>query len=419
MEAGHLGFPKLEIGDVPSLHSFQTRLYIQYAKLISTTAIGKNISFEIKNDPRVRALDGCMLFRGLTTIPFDPITLSIWHLWATNEYGKETADKNLNAFLDATDITVINTLWILGIEVDECISLPENMTLVPTSEMPDSNEKERYLKHHFGFDAFKLPQPSAAITIETSVTKSYKSESVPPRNRQKEYLALSALLRDASLALNAISNISCIPYFSTSYVPYNIPIGPFGGSGGSMPMHDVVGSKKTKVTAYQVDEINTVINSFLILPKNEKARFTRILSRLSQAKRREDIEDKILDLGIALEMALLDENKSGNQLSLTFRLRGSWFIAADENERLQIYQQLGDIYNYRSQVAHSGSLGNKAKQISEVRDKFPDYSLLAERIISKLLREGKPDWSRLILGVVSSTPVCAGSDDSDQLGRGQ
>lgn len=123
---------------------------------------------------------------------------------------------------------------------------------------------------------------------------------------------------------------------------------------------------------------------FLPYQKRKKKRFNRILSRLRQSKRKNEIEDKILDLGIALEMALLDDNASQQQLSLSFRLRGSWFISSDEVERSKIYKTLGEIYRYRSQVARNGILcRGDVEKINKIRNSYQEYSLLAERIIKK------------------------------------
>jgi len=153
------------------------------------------------------------------------------------------------------------------------------------------------------------------------------------------------------------------------------------------------------VTYEQAKEIDGLINSFLALSSsNEQKKFGRILSRISQAKRRNQIEDKILDLGISLEMALLDDNSNNHQLSLSFRLRGSKLVAKSNEERLIIYRQLRDIYNYRSQVAHSGVLcGGDYDKIKEVRDNYSGYMSVAECIIKKLICDGKPDWTKLIL----------------------
>jgi hypothetical protein len=130
-------------------------------------------------------------------------------------------------------------------------------------------------------------------------------------------------------------------------------------------------------------------------------RIQRILYRLSQAKRRTQIEDKILDLGIALEMLLLQDNRNREQLSLSFRLRGSWLIGQSAEDRHEKYLRLRDIYNYRSDVAHGGMLcrGEEAK-IENMRRSFPVYQRLAEDICQKIIKGGKPDWTRLVLGAI-------------------
>jgi len=98
-------------------------------------------------------------------------------------------------------------------------------------------------------------------------------------------------------------------------------------------------------------------------------------------------------------MVLLEDIKNNDQLSLSFRLRGSWLIGKNSNEREIVYKKLKDIYNYRSQVAHSGMLcGNDMVKINKVRDNFENYCAIAEKIIRKIIFEKKPDWSKLILG---------------------
>ncbi|MFQ5444856.1 MAG: hypothetical protein ACE5EK_09595, partial [Nitrospinales bacterium] len=94
-------------------------------------------------------------------------------------------------------------------------------------------------------------------------------------------------------------------------------------------------------------------------------------------------------------------NLNNDQLSLSFRLRGSWLIGDSPEDRAVIYSKLRDIYNYRSQVAHSGVLckGDHAK-VSAVRDAFPEYQSCAEKFFRKIIQYGKPDWNKVILGAV-------------------
>ena len=143
------------------------------------------------------------------------------------------------------------------------------------------------------------------------------------------------------------------------------------------------------------------MKSFKTLCDPEKLRIRRICSRLSQAKRRAQIEDKILDLGIAMEMLLLQDNGNNDQLSLSFRLRGSWLLGNSPANRVEIYRQLKDIYDFRSNVAHSGVLcKGDAVKIKTVRDDFPAYQAYAEDICRKIIQDGKPDWGKVVLDAI-------------------
>lgn len=401
MEIGHLNIPKPEIDRIAFVHDIQTRLYLQYSRLIEKEDIGTQVLEMLRADPRVQALDGKMISNGSGAVRFEPKILAMWFLWAVNEYGQDAAEKNLNTFLDSEKVPVVNTLWVLGIEVDRTLKLEHGYRIVPIEEMPDSRDKEQYLRHDFSALLHQTPKPKAAITCTCHVAKTTSSDVLAQETeKDKEFWDSSRYLSEIALLLNALDGVSCIPYFSTSYALPNMPIGMFGGSGGGAPSHDIFGYRTAKLSEDVRNDINGLISAFGKFIPNDKARISRILSRLSQAKRRNQIEDKILDLGIALEMAILEDNKNSEQLSLSFRLRGSWLIAREKEERQNIYCKLRDIYNYRSQVAHSGTLcGNDPKQINVVREQFQEYSLLAEKIIRHLIFNGRPDWTRLILDV--------------------
>jgi hypothetical protein len=402
METGHLNIPKLELDRVAFVHDIQTRLYLLYSKLIENEDIGTQVLAMLGDDPRVQALDGKMISRGSGAVRFELKTLAMWFLWAVNEYGQDAAEKNLNTFLDSEQIPVVNTLWVLGIEVDRTLELEHDYRIVPIKEMPDSRDKEQYLRHGISAFVHGTPMPEAAITCTCHVTKITGSDDPAQEiEKDKAFWDSTRYLGEIALLLNALDGVSCIPYFSTSYALPDMPIGMFGGSGGGAPLYDIFGDNFVKLSEDVKSDLNGLLAAFAKFTPNEKARISRILSRLSQAKRRNQIEDKILDLGIALEMAILEDNKNIDQLSLSFRLRGSWLIGREKEDRQDIFRKLKDIYNYRSQVAHSGILcGNDPEQMNAVRERFQEYCLLAEKIVRHLILNGRPDWTRLILGVI-------------------
>jgi hypothetical protein len=80
----------------------------------------------------------------------------MWFLWCANQYGSENAQNHLDSFLDSEEISAINTLWVLGVEVDQPIVLRDGYTLQSINHMPDSRDKESFLQARTKLTA---PQP--------------------------------------------------------------------------------------------------------------------------------------------------------------------------------------------------------------------------------------------------------------------
>ncbi len=403
MHIGHLNVPKPEMNDETSFHDIQLKLYLHYSRQIENEGPGAGALKALEEDPRAQALQGQLISYGNRASIFEITKLAMWYLWATHEFGSTVAERNLNKFLDSENIPVVNILWVLGIEVDKTIELKNGIRIISIKEMPDSPEKEHFLKDEsldrYGF-LNVLPMPKAAITYTCEVKKISNPET-SDREKDKHFMTFSNPLYYVALLLNTVNGVSCIPFYSTSYSSREMPMGMFCGRSGSAPLHEIWGSKSSKLSASNALDLNELLDAFNALSPENRIRMNRIISRLSQAKRRVQIEDKILDLGIALEMDILDDNKKNDQLSLWFRLRGSWFIGSTNQERQDIYYKLKELYDYRSQVGHSGVLcGNNKNKIGKVIANWETYVSLAEQIICKLIYNNKPDWTKIILGEI-------------------
>ncbi len=379
-------------------HSEAGQVFSHYLNLVEETKAGARVLKSLSSDSRIGSLDGKLISYGWGAARFDINILAMWFMWSVEKFGAKTTKASLNLFLDSYELTVTQSLWLIGLELYKKIDLENGISIVPLNEMPDSWQKEEFST----IDIVTGPsqrflKPKAALTIMSRISKIYREDgSEPDKVREKEFSDASQALYDMALLLNIIDGISCTPFFLTYYASPTMPLGPFEVCGGSCPHYDVLGSRLSTLLEKERCSINSIAKAFNILGVNEKRRIRRVLSRLSQAKKRMQIEDKILDLGIALEMALLDDNKRTDQLSLSFRLRGTWLIGKDKDERQVIYDLLDDIYKYRSQVAHNGSLNPKDANV--VDDKFPAYLSIAEKIIKRLILHGRPNWTQLLLG---------------------
>jgi hypothetical protein len=398
MNIRELKIPQIELEKIVFVNDYQTKLSIQFNDIIEKTDTGKELVELLSKDNRVQKLSGMMISRGSGGEPFGVKRLGMWFLWYANRAGISEAEKALNNFLDSQKIQVINTLWVLGLGVDNTLNLFADTSLVPVEKMPDSSDKERFLQLRFDMQIHPNPVPKVALVCPSSVEKIMPD---PPvfHSIEKHFLEARQKLHDITLLLNLLPNISCWPYYSTSYPYDSVPFGPFSGSGGGIGLNDVLGYGSTSFSENLTENLSDLYNAYTNLSKKEKNRWQRILSRFSQAKRRRQVEDKILDLGISLEMMLLEDNKNNDQLSLTFRLRGSWLISDNESERTENYKTFRNIYEYRSQIAHTGILEKgDPEKISRIRENFGKYQGAAEKVGMRLLLYGKPDWQKLILG---------------------
>jgi hypothetical protein len=340
-----------------------------------------------------------MISKGTSASRFEVLTLAMWYLWAANEFGKEGADKGLETFLETQEIAIIRTLWVLGIDVKEEIQLACGVKITPINKMPDSRDKEHFLKHDFTIYFGNRAMPVAALTFECQIPKVFEDKLLGDAETNSQLSKAENVLTDVAYILNILDGVSCRRYYSTSYNKPGTPMDPFVGSGGGSPVYDIQGYGVSTISEDVTTEINGLMDAFQNLDEGGKKRFRTLLFRFSQAKRRVQLEDKLLDLGISLEMALLDDNSKHEQLALNFRLRGSWLIGQNSKDRELLHDQFKTIYNYRSEVAHSGILKvKKPKDIEEIRKSAEQYFGLASKVFKKLLIEGSPDWKTLLLG---------------------
>lgn len=403
MEIGNLQFPKINIEPFQYVPDYHARIFVQYVSIVEKTDFGQSLLDTFLQDTRITALEGKMLSRGNGSSLFSAKTLLMWFIWCANERGYDIAQESLEIFLNSDTIPVMNTLWVLGIEVDEPIDLGSGYTIQPVKGMPDSQDKEAFLQFPLSHHSHRYPVPAAAITKTCNIQKIWDSSKRRLEERDQEFWSVHHYLYEIALLINVLNGISCLPFYSTCYMEQTTPIGPFAGAGGSGPLYDVLAQGSVKLSDTAGIEIKGLLAKYESLTPSEKKRFQLILSRLSQSKRRTQLEDKILDLGIVLEMLLLDDNKNHDQLSLSFRLRGSWLIGESVADRKRIYNHLKNIYTYRSQVAHSGVLcEGKDSKIQAVQEMFPEYQSIAEAICKKIIMQGKPNWDTLLLGSTSA-----------------
>jgi hypothetical protein len=379
-----------------------TRLFLFLHDAIkSVPAVGK-IKSVLEADQRVQKLisNGLVATGGGSGSRLELDTLVAWFVnYATNHNITDATEK-LEEYLAAKEVGYLAVIWVVGLEVESTIKLTDTVDLVPISLMPDNSDREYFEQHEFNFLNSGVVKPKAALVARSSTSKVLANDPAKESKKNGEKIRSTfESLYDNALLLNLLPGLACIANYSTSYLEGSVPPGPFGGMGGSRPLQDIAGTHKmTKattgmITKHKYDEF---LKSFSSLKGIELERWRLIISRLSQAKRRWEIADKVLDLGIAMEMALINDTGHREQLSLTFRLRGARILTKDASKRKKIYNDLKDIYDYRSKVAHNGAISQQDRE--RLKSNIDRYEILASNICSTILLKGKNlDWENILL----------------------
>ena len=129
------------------------------------------------------------------------------------------------------------------------------------------------------------------------------------------------------------------------------------------------------------------------------------MRRLSQSRRKTDLVDKFIDIGIAIESLLLHDYQSNDPISFPFRLRGAWMLGRNYEEREKYQGLFKELYNCRCAAVHKGKLTQKKKKVGlSLAELAKKGDSLCVELIKKILQTKKlPDWNRLILGDATET----------------
>lgn len=413
MEIGRIGLPRVVVNEHPSsVNDYSIRVFLTFNKALEETEIGRQVLHKLQASDNAAALDGTMIKRGNYATGFDVKRLAAWWLWRANEVGQKQADCDLEAFFNSDRIDVLGVLWVYGVATETTQKLTEDISLIPVEEMPDSNDKEYILKSNF--------RPQFALGVEllprAALVRRYKSTKLLRNDRpeiksgemaSRDFKAQNQL-HEAGLLLNCLPGVCCTAGYFTSYCPPEVPLGPFGGSGGGQSIRDIIQLGASRLEPGHEAILSKLMRKFQGLPASTKPHFERALLRLAQAKGRIDIQDRALDLGIALEMLLLNDVPP-EQLSLHFRLRGAWLIGKTPAERQDLFRLFNRIYRWRSKVAHNGYSeelsGSKSLTHTQVNEKMAECFAVAERVFQTLITRGTPEWNKLILGL-NANQIC-------------
>ena len=144
-------------------------------------------------------------------------------------------------------------------------------------------------------------------------------------------------------------------------------------------------------------KLANTINSIAGLGVTDSTR-TAITRWMRSRYSREDLEDRFIDLRVALEALYVHQARLSNnqgELGLRLSLCGAWHLGVDFEDRKDIREKLNKVYGATSGAVHKGAIESNTENLTLLAN-GQDF---CRRGIMKLLREGAPEnWLDLILG---------------------
>jgi hypothetical protein len=152
------------------------------------------------------------------------------------------------------------------------------------------------------------------------------------------------------------------------------------------------------LTETDIAEIRSVIVRLRALSHSEQSSFWLVTSRLSTAKSHTQILERAIDLRIAYEMTFFmgDTDSSTAELRFRLALRAARLLGNTLDERKRLFKTGRNLYDMCSTAIHSGRIGSDYGGEAGLA-LLKEGETLTRQALKKMVVEGKPTWSDLLL----------------------
>lgn len=283
-----------------------------------------------------------------------------------------------------------------GATIKEPVDLRENVTLIPWKDIPENKYKSKFGKPTpaeylaNSFPRFVVP-PTCAIKIE--IRNGLRLFSICPIDDT------TARLQEITARAEVVADIvRCIAVLAESYIAslggWTEPTSEFAdkivatGYSWTEALFDVRLTKSCELDGVSLLEL---FSSFIELKPDDQAVLRVAIDRLNQALGRNNIVDRAIDQGIALETMLLHGIGQGDRGELKYRqaVRGANFLGGTKSERLATFQTLRMAYDLRSKAVHTGQLEADARTTEILQEATTLCAKIARKLITQ---KSFPNW---------------------------
>ena len=296
---------------------------------------------------------------------------------------------------------------LTGVKVESEVQVFDGISLIP---LPNSTQDlPGYLPIFFGGRESPDVLSKTLLRVNMIVSpvlhrpkQNYTLRSGPDRHFTRAVLSTDQTDFNPAKFFQALTFVGGSPvlsalrwtHMSDEHI-FGLRIGPGSGYSSSS-----IGAPSTTLSDAQVRDAADFYGKIMGLSQEVEKSLQIPIDRWMNSKTHQGYVDKMIDLGIAMESFYL--RGISEQLTFRFRLRGSLHLGEDLVERKRLLREFRDIYKFRSQAVHEGTLPEQVTvdgQSIPIGQYIDRSQELFRRSLTKVIDTGVlPDWERLELG---------------------
>ncbi|MEP0321829.1 hypothetical protein [Bauldia litoralis] len=322
--------------------------------------------------------------------------------------GPDEALSSLEAFLGSSAVTGMRVAAIWGVVVEEPAEIEQDIWLAPLDYLPPSigrDHLDEMLPPH-------LPQSQYRPAISCIVQVFEMDPAVRPSGERapawySEHVAAFERLEELGYA--TVLSPGAMPQVISRWVQTaavdSVP-GLTGGSGGEFEMLEVVPNRRMKLKPLPAADTARRMSAYATLPAAVKKDLSVALRRLSMARARRRIEDRSIELRIALEA--LFGGQTNMEISHKVAARAA-LLTSEPARRRRSYEVLKRAYDIGSGAVHGGLVKSSGKKIAgaamsgeQVLQEADECLRVALNLVVE--RGGLPDWTNVDLALDVRAP---------------
>ncbi|MGQ7939162.1 hypothetical protein [Paraburkholderia sp. D1E] len=314
--------------------------------------------------------------------------------------GADVAIASMYDFIDIDCNRCIEVLLLEGIHVVETTEVADGIFLCPVSAVPSST-----LRSYLTYVAENTERPPLSMAHLLHEEKRnpgaalFQIREVEPKfYREMPQFPLMAdipPIHDIANVLAILGPTSPLTCKSFSELADGEFLKGFVGFSWGTHREETRVYKNVSVTSNEIKNFVPVIRRYLALSTEMKLRLRVPLHRLNEAVRHGKLEDRALDLGIALESLLLGGDLGKEKITSRLKRRGGLLLAAEKSQIAALEQKFSELYDFRSRAAHDGDVTAKGASREHVETALIEGLSLCAAAIRKIIERGSfPEWNR-------------------------